>query len=114
MFEPTPSTNRTALASLLAALLTVFSFCIGVAPIPMTAVVCYPTAVLTGLAAIVTGTRALRQVRSSGEKGRGFALAGIWVGGLTLLAVACATTLTLLLFFYGAETLQTLLPALKP
>jgi hypothetical protein len=109
-----PSTNRLAIYSLSAALLTAISFCIGVSPIPMTAPFCYPAAVILGIIALVTGFRALRQLRTSGENGRFLAWMGIGVGGLSILAVICATTLSLLLIFYGVDYLKTLWPQLKP
>ena len=107
------ATNRLAVYSLAAAFLTVFSFCIGVAPIPMTAPVCYPAAVLLGIVALVTGFRALRQMRASGESGRWLALIGIWIGGLSILAVICATTVTFAIFYYGADYLQTIWPQIN-
>lgn len=108
-------TNRLAVYSLTAALLTLLSFCIGFAPfLPLTAGVCYPAAILLGVAALVSGFRALRQIRASGENGRWMALTGIWTGSLTILAVFCASTLTLTVFFLGAEYLRTLWPTLIP
>ena len=100
-------TNRLSLVSFFLASLTVVSFCIGFIPIPLTAWVCYPAAVLLGLIALVSGFTSLRQVRASGEKGRALALIGIWVGALSILAVICAITLTILALYYGLEYLQT-------
>jgi hypothetical protein len=104
MSSTASATNRLAIYSLLTALLTAFSFCIGAIPIlPMTAPFCYPAAIVLGIVALVTGTRALRQIRLSGERGRTLALLGIWVGALSILAVLCAVTLTGLLLYYGAD-----------
>lgn len=95
MNEPSPSpTNTLAVASLLAALLTVLSFCGGVAPIPLTGWVCFPAAIFFGLLALLTGVPALGQIRARGEAGRGMALIGAWTGGLTILATLCAITLS--------------------
>lgn len=103
------SPNRLAIYSLTAALLTILSFCIGFAPfLPLTAAVCYPAAVVLGVVSLVTGFRALRQMRVSGENGRWMALTGIWTGILVILAVLCATTLTFAILFLGADYLQTL------
>jgi hypothetical protein len=104
------STNRLAMASFSAAVLTLLSFCIGAAPIPLTGWVCYPVAILLGAAALLTGFRALRQLRSSGEKGRVLAVLGMWMGGLTILAVLCLTTLTIVILFYGAEAIHGIWP----
>jgi hypothetical protein len=107
-------TNRLSLISFLCAMLTLFSFCIGLAPIPLSAWVCYPVAVLLGLVALITGFTSLRQIRTSGEKGRASALLGIGIGGLTILAVICFTTLTFLFLYYGVDYLHANWPLLKP
>ncbi len=96
-------TNRLALLSLAASALTVFSFCVGVAPIPMTALVCYPAAILTGIIALALGFRALRQIRQTGEPGGWMAWLGIGLGAFSILAVICFTSLTLALFPYLSE-----------
>ncbi len=106
-----PATNRLALLSLLLAMATLGSFCVGLAPIPMTAWVCYPLAVALGSAALWCGLVGLRQVRASGERGRIMALAGIVMGAFSILAVICFTTLTALLLTYGAGWLSRLWPA---
>ncbi len=85
-------TNTSAIISLSSAILTVISFCIGVAPIPFTGFVCYPASVALGVVALATGLVSLRQIRVNGEKGRKFALFGAWIGGLTMLAGLCIIT----------------------
>ncbi len=107
-------TNRLATYSLGAALLTVISFCLGFVPIPMTAPICYPAAIILGIVALVTGFRALKQMPVRDENGRWLALTGIWVGGLSILAVFCAATFSLLMLYYGLEYLQTVWPTLAP
>ncbi len=94
---PTNPTNRASLISLIAALLTVISFCIAVAPIPLTGFVCYPAAAFFGLIAILTGLTSLWQLRSSGGNGRVFAMLGVGVGALAMIAALCATTLGIML-----------------
>ena len=94
MDESTPI-NRLSALSLVLAALTVFSFCVGAAPIPLTAGVCYPAAILLGAAALGSGIVALRRIRGSGERGRGMALVGVWLGGLSILATVCLTALTI-------------------
>ncbi|HEY6074373.1 MAG TPA: hypothetical protein VIV15_13530 [Anaerolineales bacterium] len=93
---PAPPVNGRAVLSLAAALLTALSFCIGFAPIPLTALVCYPAAALSGIVSLLAGARALREIRASGEEGRVLALIGLWVSGITLAAVTCSVTLTAL------------------
>jgi uncharacterized membrane protein len=97
MTPSAPITNRNAIYSLVAVILTVIAFCIGFIPIPLTAIPCYPASLAFGGIALVTGLKALRQIRASGENGRWMALAGVWLGALTMLAVVCATTVTLAL-----------------
>ncbi len=95
---PTIPTNRNAIISLSSAILMVISFCIGIAPIPLTGLVCYPVSAALGIAALSTGLVSLRQIRASGEKGRTLALFGAWVGGLAMLAGLCILTAGILLF----------------
>jgi hypothetical protein len=95
MDETALPTNRLAILSLVLAALTVLSFCVGAAPIPLTGWVCFPAAVLLGAAALGCGLVALRRIRSSGERGRGMALTGVWLGGLGILATLCMVTLTI-------------------
>lgn len=90
-------TNRFAIQSLIAAALTVFFFCVGFAPIPMTAPFCYPASLVTSIYALAIGFRALQQIRQTGERGRGLAWVGILTGMVTILAVCCAVGLTLML-----------------
>lgn len=92
---PSPGlpTNRNSILSLVISLLTLISFCIGVAPIPLTSLVCYPAGILLGLAGLLTGFMALRQIRQTGQPGRWMAWTGIGMGGLSMLAILCAVTL---------------------
>ena len=89
--------NRSALISVLAAALTVISFCVAVAPIPLTGWVCYPAAAALGLLALATGLAALAQLRSRKEEGRTYAWIGIWVGGLAFVASLCLISAGLVL-----------------
>ena len=114
MITSSAPTNRLSLISFLLAFLTVSSFCIGFVPIPMTAWMCYPAAVLSGVVALVSGFISLRQVRASGEKGHAMALIGIWTGTLTIFAVLCFTTLTFLFIYYGVDYLNNNWHQFKP
>ncbi len=100
MMESPPnavSTNRTAIISLIAAILTVLSFCGGVAPIPFTGYVCFPSSAVLGLIALGTGLISLRQIRSNGENGRALAWIGSIVGGLAGIVLLCAVIAGILL-----------------
>ncbi len=98
--EPGPilPVNRSAVISVLAALLTLLSICTAVAPIPFTGYVCYPTAAILGMIALLTGITSLAQIRSRRENGRVYAWIGIAVGGLAVLASACAIGIGIALF----------------
>ena len=110
----TAPTNRLALISLTAAVFMLACFCIGVFPIPLTAWVCYPVALLFAGLAIFTGSSALRQIRSTGERGRLLALVGIWTSVLTILASLCFTTFSLLLLTSAAEYIQRFWQQMRP
>jgi hypothetical protein len=88
-FVPVPPVNRQALISLAAALLTVISFCIGIAPLPLTDLFCYSASFVLASVALITGLNSLGQMRRSGESGRPLAWLGISVGAGSLLAVGC-------------------------
>lgn len=90
-------TNTNAIISLSSAILTVISFCVGIAPIPLTGLVCFPVSAILGIAALATGLVSLRQIRASEEKGRTLALFGAWVGGLTMLVGLCTIVTWILL-----------------
>jgi len=98
--------NRRAILSLVLAVLALLFFCVGAAPLPLTALVCYPTSLLFGIAALWNGINALQQIRQHNEKGRSPALIGIWVGTLTILFVLCAVTLVVLLWPYVSEFIR--------
>ncbi len=90
--------NRNGVINMVAAILTLLSFCIAVAPIPLTGWVCYPAAFASGLISLLTGIVSLAQIRSSGEEGRSYAIIGITVGTLTILSTACAVALGIAFF----------------
>ena len=98
--------NRRAILSLVLSIFALLSFCVGAAPIPLTALVCYPTSLLFGIAALWNGIPAIQQIRQQNERGRSLALIGIWVGTLTILFVLCAVTLFVLLWPYVSEFIQ--------
>ena len=91
------TSNRSALISLIAAILTLLSFCGAVAPVPLTGFVCYPAAAIFGLVALVAGVTSLRQIRSGRDNGRRYALFGAWIGGLAVIASICAVASGILL-----------------
>jgi hypothetical protein len=88
--------NRIAILSMITGFLTLLSFCAGVVPIPLTEWLCYPSAAILGLIALVSGITSLAQIQARNENGRAYALIGISVGGLAVLASACAVTVGIL------------------
>jgi len=106
-FQPPPF-DRNSIISFIAAILTGVSFCIGFVPIPFTALICYPISLIAGTFALVTGMKALRQIRQLGERGRTLALISAWTGGVSILATLCVLTLGVLLFPYFADFIKTL------
>src|SRR5512143_1264634 len=89
-------TNRYSIASAIAGILTALCLCLGIAPIPLTGIVCFPAAVVLGSVAVLTGLLALNQIRSSGESGKPLAVAGSAIGAGATLAAACLMLLGLL------------------
>jgi hypothetical protein len=102
--------NRPALLSLVAALLTITFFCIGFMPfLPLTAIVCYPAAFISALFAIVSGLRGLKYPLA-----RWMAWVGIVTGLAVILAVTLFTSLTLLLLPAVAEGVVEIWQSLWP
>ncbi len=94
MTDSTISTfNRRAFISFGVALLALVSLCAGFAPIPFTAIVCYPASILLSATAFVTGLSSIRQIRVNGEQGKALAWISVWVGGLVILATLCLIAL---------------------
>ena len=106
MNNPSPTTNFLAILSFIAALFTVLTFCFGFAPIPLSAVICYPVSTLLGIVSLVSGLRALRQMDRGGETGRTLALIGVWTGALTLTGVVCFSALGIWLLPRAVEFIQ--------
>ena len=100
------TTNRHALLSLLLAVLALFSFCIGAAPLPLPSLFCYPSSLLLGIGALWAGSKALQQIRQTDESGKSLAKIGIWVGSLTILFVVCAITFVIMFAPYLLEYLK--------
>jgi len=103
---PAPVTNRAATGSLVYAILTLVSFCVGVSPLPFTSLVCYPASLVLASLAVVSGFTALHQIRRNGGAGRGLAWTGIWLGGLAIVALLCTGTLAALFYPRALDFLQ--------
>ena len=82
-FHSYANSNSRALLSLLLAVLALIFFCVGAAPLPLTALFCYPATVLLGVGALWSGITALREIRRTAEQGGLLAKIGVWIGGAT-------------------------------
>jgi hypothetical protein len=90
-------------------LLAVMTLCIGFLPIPFTALICYPSGFVLGIAALVLGAISLRELRADGKNGQPFAWFAAWAGGLTILAISCFTlTGGILIYPYISDIFQQL------
>ena len=84
--------NRKAIVSFISALLALLVICTGILPIPFALLLCYPIGIVFGVASIVLGIKAQREIRESAESGRALALLSIWIGGFALFAYVCMVT----------------------
>jgi len=62
------------------------------------AIVSFVSAFVVSLAAVITGHIALAQIKTSGEKGRGFAIAGLVLGYVGLVAGLISIILFIIFF----------------
>lgn len=102
-FAPVSSFNRKAMIGFLLSLLAIVSLCVGFLPIPLTALICYPPGFVLGIASLVLGAIALRELRTDGKNGQPFAWFAAWTGGLTVLALLCLTATGVILYPRIAE-----------
>jgi len=103
---PVPPFNRKALTGFLAAILALVALCAGLLPLPFTILFCYPLGIILGIASLVLGIQAQREIRQSNESGRFLAGIAIWVGGVTIIAALCMITTGVLLYPYISEFIQ--------
>jgi hypothetical protein len=84
---PTPAskTNVLSIISLVGGILGLLGMCLGV--IPVVGLFCSVPGGLFGLAALILGLVGINKVKTTGEKGRGMAIAGLILGVLTLLGL---------------------------
>ena len=103
---PISTFNRRALISFGISILAIISLCAGFAPIPFTAIVCYPASILLGIVGFVMGISSVRQIRINQEDGKTFAWISIWAGGFVILMTICFITLGILFWPYISEFFQ--------
>ena len=113
-FAPVSSFNRKALTGFVLSLFAVLALCAGLLPIPFTVLICYPPGLVLGIASLVLGFVALREIRSDGKNGRSLALIAAWIGGITIVAILCTMTVGILLFPYVSESIQQVIKQILP
>jgi hypothetical protein len=82
---PASKTNVLSIISLVAGILGLLGMCVGV--IPVLGWFCSVPGGLFGLAAVILGFLGTNQVKATGDKGKGMAIAGLVLGALTLLGL---------------------------
>jgi hypothetical protein len=89
---PISSLNRKAIIGFISAILALLALCAGLLPVPFTILICYPPGILFGVASLVLGLKAQREIRINGEGGRTLAVIAAYIGGLAILAMSCMIT----------------------
>jgi hypothetical protein len=90
---PASKTNILSIISLVAGILGLLGMCLGV--IPVVGLFCSAPGGLFGIAAVILGILGLNKVKTTGEKGKGMAIAGLILGVLTLLGVCVYIIITI-------------------
>ncbi len=110
MIETTPISpfNRKSIIGFMTAMISLMALCAGLLPVPFTVILCYPPGIILGIASLILGLQAQREIRQSNESGRVLALISAWVGGLTIIAALCMITVGVLIYPYVSEFIQQL------
>ncbi len=103
---PIPPFNRKAIIGFIAAMIALLALCMGVLPIPFTILFCYPPGIICGIAALVLGIQAQREIRQSNESGKFLAGVAIWAGGIAIIATLCIITTGILIYPYISAFIQ--------
>lgn len=102
MIETTsvPPLNRKAIIGFIIAMLALLALCAGLLPVPFTILICYPPGIIFGIASLMLGIQAQREIRQRNENGRVLALISVWIGGITIIVMLCLITTGILLYPY--------------
>ena len=108
MSETTPISpfNRKSILGFIAALIAFLALCAGLLPLPFTILLCYPPGIILGIASLMLGLQAQREIRQNNESGRFLAVIAMWAGGFTIIATLCMLAVGVLLYPYISEFLQ--------
>jgi uncharacterized membrane protein len=102
---PTSSpTNKHSIISLILGILTVFTLCGGMVPVPFTGFICFPTSFFLGLLALIYGGISLNTIRRKNETGSVMAWMGIVSGGFIFLCMLCMVIAIVSLFVFAPES----------
>ena len=110
---PIPPFNRKAILGFILAMLALLALCIGFLPVPFTILICYPPGIICGIAALVLGMQAQREIRQSEESGKSLAVIAVWAGALTIVATLCVITVSILLYPYITELIKQILQSVN-
>ncbi|MBV6451474.1 MAG: hypothetical protein MHPDNHAH_02213 [Anaerolineales bacterium] len=113
-FVPISSFNRKALTGFLLSLLAVLALCMGVLPIPLIELICFPPGLVLSISALIVGSLALRETKTDGMNGRSLAWFAVWIGGITLLAMLCVISLGALLFPHISDFIHEIMNRIRP
>ncbi|MEP7134172.1 MAG: DUF4190 domain-containing protein [Chloroflexota bacterium] len=103
---PVPPFNRKAIIGFIAAMIALLVLCIGLLPIPFTILFCYPPGIICGIAALVLGIQAQREIRQGSENGSLLAVIAVWIGAITISASICIITAGVMVYPYISEFMQ--------
>jgi hypothetical protein len=104
VLPPEQKTNTLSIASLVLGVVGLLMSCLAVLTAALgIGVVCGCLGFLLGIAALVTGFMARSQIKTSGEKGAGLALAGMLTGGLQVVLMLCSVVAIAILTLLGPQ-----------
>jgi hypothetical protein len=103
---PIPPFNRKAIIGFIIAMLALLALCTGLLPVPFTIIICYPPGIIFGIASLVLGIQAQREIRQRNENGRALAFISAWIGVITIIMMLCLITTGILLYPYISKFIQ--------
>jgi len=102
-----PPINNHSILSFVFGILTILSFCTGLAPVPLTSFICFPTSFLLGFLSLIFGTISLNQIRKRNETGQPMAWVGIALGGFVFICLLCVIITFALFFIFAPDSVPT-------
>jgi len=99
-------TNKLSILSLVFGILTIIFSCMGLIPLPLTSIICFPISVFFGILALVCGAIALNQIRKYNHAGSPMAWSGIVIGGFIFVCVLCMVIAIISLIMFAPDSLH--------